>query len=298
MGENSETGKIYEQLCAVMAEIEAVSKNKTNTQQNYKYRSIDDVYNMIQPIFGKNKVFILPKVSNIKEEERQSKSGGTLFYTTLEMEYTFYTADGSSLTTIATGKSMDSGDKSLDKAKSSAMKYLLLQMFLIPTEEDKDTEMASPEVKPKEKIKEEPTLPESPVNNPLKTVEEVVAGFKKRINEIDNVFELKGWGTKHSKEIKALPAEQYQEIRTLYAKRESALNLLALAEKIGVSHFDLKTYLIGLPDLSLETEAMLGNAEAIKQLTSEIKEYLKAKQETIDDSSLFNEEAENAKYEQ
>jgi hypothetical protein len=44
---------------------------------------------------------------------------------------------------------MDSGDKASNKAASAALKYALLQLFMIPTEEEKDTEFQSPEVKPK-----------------------------------------------------------------------------------------------------------------------------------------------------
>jgi hypothetical protein len=44
---------------------------------------------------------------------------------------------------------MDSGDKSSNKAMSAAMKYALLEVFCVPTEEDNDTENHSPEVAPK-----------------------------------------------------------------------------------------------------------------------------------------------------
>lgn len=199
---------IFEALCDVMTEIEAVTKSKTNAQQNYKYRSIDDVYNMIQPIFGKHKIFILPKVIEIKEEERQSKSGGVLYYTTLTIDYSFYASDGSSVTTTAVGKAMDSGDKSLDKAKSSAMKYLLLQMFVIPTEEDKDIERDNPE--PKEK-------PQPPAQDDLSLV------YIAKINEVDNIFELKNWVDKHTPELKKLNKDDQAIIRNLLAKRRTEL---------------------------------------------------------------------------
>ena len=215
--ENSK--KIYERLCSVMAEIEAVTKDKKNPQQGYNYRSIDDVYNMLQPVFGRNKIFILPNVIEIKEEERQSKSGGTLFYTTIEMEYSFYTDDGSSVTTKATGKAMDSGDKSLDKAKSSAIKNLLLQMFIIPTIEEKDTETASPEVKPK--VQQEQKVSTEPPSKELYTK------FIDRINEINNMFELDNWGKKHKSEIDAMPSQQQTDLRELYKARKETIKALA-----------------------------------------------------------------------
>ena len=179
----------------------------------------------------------------------------------------------------------------------------LLNLAIDEDDDGKSGDKGKANQKKAEPEKPKDTPPEQPANNPLKTVDEAFAGFQKRINEIDNIFELKGYGKKHSADIKALPAEQYQQIRTLYASRESSLNLLALAQKIGVSHFDLKAYLAGLPDPSLETEAMLGNADAIKQITAEVKEYIKARMEKDserqDNNNLISdEEQENAKYEQ
>jgi hypothetical protein len=40
---------------------------------------------------------------------------------------------------------MDSGDKGMNKAMSIALKYSLLQMLLIPTEEQKDPDASTPE---------------------------------------------------------------------------------------------------------------------------------------------------------
>ena len=39
----------------------------------------------------------------------------------------------------------------MNKAMSTAYKYALMQIFCIPTEDDKDTENSSPEPKPKAK---------------------------------------------------------------------------------------------------------------------------------------------------
>ena len=55
------------------------------------------------------------------------------------------TTDGSSVETVNVGEAMDSGDKGFNKAMSIALKYSLLQMFLIPTEEQKDPDATTPE---------------------------------------------------------------------------------------------------------------------------------------------------------
>lgn len=55
------------------------------------------------------------------------------------------TTDGSCIETVNVGEAMDSGDKGMNKAMSIALKYSLLQMFLIPTDEPKDPDANTPE---------------------------------------------------------------------------------------------------------------------------------------------------------
>jgi hypothetical protein len=150
-----ETKQIHEALSAIMLEITHIGKTKTNTQQGFKYRGIDDIMNELHSLFAKNSVIILPIVKDIKQDERQTKSGGVLIYTKLTVQYDFLASDGSFVSTIAIGEAMDSGDKSTNKAMSVALKYVLLQMFLIPTEDMTDPDANTHEVKPKEQPKDE-----------------------------------------------------------------------------------------------------------------------------------------------
>lgn len=145
-------GKIFEAIPKIMSEVGAIEKTRTNTQgAGYKFRGIDDVYLALQPVLHKHSVFFVPTVLETTREERTSKSGGNLFYTILKVKYTFFADDGSSFDSVVVGEAMDSGDKSSNKAMSAALKVCALQLFCIPTEEEKDTEYDSPEIKPKEK---------------------------------------------------------------------------------------------------------------------------------------------------
>lgn len=142
---------IFEKIPLVMAEIGAIGKDRQNAQQGYKFRGIDDLYNAANAALTKHGVFTVPLVLDMKREERQTQKGGTLLYTILTVKYLFYATDGSFFEAITVGEAMDSGDKSCNKAMSAAQKYALLQVFAIPTEEPKDTEHETHEVKPKEK---------------------------------------------------------------------------------------------------------------------------------------------------
>lgn len=129
---------IYQAISNIMQEVPAISKDKENKQQGFKYRGIDDVMNAFQPLLAKHKVFIVPQVIEQKREERITKNGVQLLYSICTVKYTFYAEDGSFVEAITVGEGMDSGDKATNKAMAIAMKYALFQVFCIPTQDDPD----------------------------------------------------------------------------------------------------------------------------------------------------------------
>ena len=48
--------KIYAAIAGVINDIGVVSKDKVNKQQGFKYRSVDDVYSVLNPALANNKV--------------------------------------------------------------------------------------------------------------------------------------------------------------------------------------------------------------------------------------------------
>ena len=143
---------VYQAIAAVMAELskEGISKDRKNQQQGYAFRGIDDMYNALSPILAKNGLCVLPRVLARETIERQTKSGSALFYTTVEVEFDFVSAEDGSKHTVKTfGEAMDSADKSTNKAMSAAYKYAVMQAFAIPTEGDNDADAQTHEVAPK-----------------------------------------------------------------------------------------------------------------------------------------------------
>ena len=139
------TPAIYKAIIGVMAEINAIGKDRKNQQQGFAYRGIDDVMNELHAALTKNKVFVVPEVLNEERSTGKTRSGGDLFYTRLKIRFTFYTDDGSSVSAVVIGEAMDSGDKASNKALSVGLKYAMLQVFCIPTEEMKDFDAETPE---------------------------------------------------------------------------------------------------------------------------------------------------------
>jgi len=141
---------VYKAINAVQGELAktGISKDRTNEQQRYKFRGIDEVYNALSPLLAKHGLCILPRVLTRECVERESKQGAALFYVTVHMEFDFVASeDGSKHTVVTFGEAMDSGDKATNKAMSAAYKYACMQAFSIPTEGDNDADTTTHEVR-------------------------------------------------------------------------------------------------------------------------------------------------------
>lgn len=138
---------IYKAISGVIADIGAVKKDGVNSQQKYKFRSIDDVYNALNPALAKNKIFIVPEVLEERREIKQMKSGAEPVFVICKIKYTFYADDGSFVEAVVIGEGMDYGDKATNKAMAIAFKYACFQVFCIPTDDlIDDPDKESPEL--------------------------------------------------------------------------------------------------------------------------------------------------------
>ena len=219
MTAKSEAPQVYAAIAAVMADIakEGIAKGRSNQQQGYKFRGIDDVYNALSPILSAHKLVMLPRVLSRDVIERQTKNGGALFYVTVDMEFTIICANDGSAHVIRTyGEAMDSGDKATNKAMSAAYKYAAMQAFCIPTEGDNDADAVTHEVAPKATTQRQaPTLSERA--NRFESAMRAKAGNPE---EVQKVFDAGS----------ALCAELDQKAPERLAELEALLKLLLVAE--------------------------------------------------------------------
>jgi hypothetical protein len=150
---------VYEainRVTAVMAS-EGLSKSRKNDQQGYRFRGIDDVYNVLSRHLADAKLCILPRVLSRAMTERPTKSGGVSTYVVLDVEFDLVSAvDGSKHTIRTMGEAMDSADKATNKAMSAAMKYAMLQGYQIPTEGDNDADASHIEPAAKRSVEPDP----------------------------------------------------------------------------------------------------------------------------------------------
>jgi hypothetical protein len=188
---------IHEALAAIAAEVPSIEKGKTNKQQGFAYRGIDDVYAAIHPLFTKYGVFSVPTVEQERSEERQTKSGGALIYRILTVRYDFYAKDGSCVSAKVIGEGMDSGDKAANKAMAVAHKYALLQVLSIPIDDIEDPDANAHEVKPKQGDRPSAAPEKPPVNENEKAFADLRARMKKAMESgCFSPNEQKGYGAK------------------------------------------------------------------------------------------------------
>ena len=146
------TNLIYQAMANILNDIDAISKSHQADMGkggNYKFRGIDDMYNALHNSFGKHQVFIIPEVITCDiETQEKEKAGWQGAPATKSLQYSckvmlkvsFVASDGSMISAVGVGHALDTSDKATNKAQSSALKYVLMQTFLIPTEEVKDVE--------------------------------------------------------------------------------------------------------------------------------------------------------------
>lgn len=136
---------IYQALANINKQVEVIKKVKKNTSLNFMFRGIDDMMNSLHKLFAENEVIVLPEITSYDVQEKTSVKGTIMYYTRANITFHFVAADGSEVKISNIGEAMDSGDKGMTKAMSIALKYALMQMFLIPTEDIEDADSHTPE---------------------------------------------------------------------------------------------------------------------------------------------------------
>lgn len=239
--------EIYTAIPKIMDDLGAVGKNSRNAAQGYNFRGIDDIVVALKPLLARYGVFYVPYVIGYTREEKPAKSGGVLMTSILEVEFTFYAIDGSSVKAKTVGEAMDSGDKSINKAMSAALKYALIDVFNIPTTEPKDSEHESPEPA----YKPSPARRKEPIHVDQKPVVNKETG---EVTDLGDTFKIS---------IPTLPAPEIIQVDPAYEAEaivtaDQLARWLEIATKRGTSKGAAKMILFSnfrhLTDDNLKTE--------------------------------------------
>ena len=158
---------IYGQLRLIQKDLlaDGIGKNSKNREQNYMYRSLEDVVNAVAPLLVKYSVIITPHTKSIQTGQYTTKNGAVMQRSVVHIDYEcICTEDGSKHVVSMTAEGADVNDKATNKANSFAFKYMFGQAFCIPFEgmdaDDGDKGKGYGNDKPAEQPKQQTKAPE------------------------------------------------------------------------------------------------------------------------------------------
>ncbi len=132
---------LREKFAEVRRRLGYVQKRGHNERHNYSYVTAADLAGSVGDILAELGVVVIPQLQSISTETPRSSSDRIA---RVVMNYRFLDArSGEELSVRVAGEGADAGDKGPYKAMTGALKYALLQSFLLSTGDDPEDERAN-----------------------------------------------------------------------------------------------------------------------------------------------------------
>ena len=132
---------LREKFAEVRRRLGYIQKRGHNERHNYSYVAAADLAGSVGDILAELGVVVMPQLQSISTETPRSSSDRIA---RVVMNYRFVDArSGEELTVRVPGEGADPGDKAPYKAMTGALKYALLQSFLLATGDDPEDERAN-----------------------------------------------------------------------------------------------------------------------------------------------------------
>ncbi len=133
---------LRQKLAEVRRRIGYVQKRGHNERANYSYVTAADIAGSVGDILAELGVVVIPRLEDISYEPAAGRGEATRMARVV-MAYTFADVDsGEEIVAKVAGLGLDPGDKAPYKAMTGALKYALLQSFLLATGDDPEEERA------------------------------------------------------------------------------------------------------------------------------------------------------------
>ncbi|OTG87854.1 ERF family protein [Acinetobacter sp. ANC 3813] len=111
-----------------------------NDKFNYNYRSMGDIYKVINPLMDMHNVICFPHTESASCSKYVNGKGDIMFKVFVSMRFIFVsTTDGSSFEVCVIGEANDPSDKAIAKATTAAEKILYEKTFNITSEIENGT---------------------------------------------------------------------------------------------------------------------------------------------------------------
>ena len=131
---------LRQKLAEVRRRIGYVQKRGHNERFNYSYVTAADIAGSVGDILAELGVVVIPRLEDISYESAVGRGEATRMARVV-MAYTFADVDsGEEIIAKVAGQGLDPGDKAPYKAMTGALKYALLQSFLLATGDDPEDE--------------------------------------------------------------------------------------------------------------------------------------------------------------
>ena len=132
---------LRQKLAEVRRRIGYIQKRGFNERNNYSYVTAADLAGAVGDILAELGVVIVPTLESIAYEAGRNGGAEIARSAQVVMSYTFTDVDtGEEITAKVAGQGLDAGDKAPYKAMTGALKYALLQSFLLATGDDPEEE--------------------------------------------------------------------------------------------------------------------------------------------------------------
>jgi hypothetical protein len=132
---------LREKFAEVRRRLGYIQKRGHNERHNYSYVTAADLAGSVGDILAELGVIVIPQLQSISTEPPRSSSDRIA---RVVMNYRFVDArSGEELTVRVAGEGADAGDKAPYKAMTGALKYALLQSFLLSTGDDPEDDRAN-----------------------------------------------------------------------------------------------------------------------------------------------------------
>lgn len=162
--------QLLQKLLKVAKAIDYVEKRGRNQTQNYNFAQATDVLRDTRRQLFKNKLLVIPAIVP-GSIQHFAETGGKSFVTTFDAIYKFTDTETGAVIEVpwvCAGADIG-GEKGTYKAMTGALKYVLLQTFLLPTSDDPENDALSsqghePEATGVAKDAERPAAPRIPVD--------------------------------------------------------------------------------------------------------------------------------------
>lgn len=134
---------LRQKLGEVRRRIGYIQKRGYNERHNYNYVAAADIAGTVGDILAELGVVVIPRLESITYEPHAPGRIDSVRVARVIMAYTFTDEDsGEEITARVAGEGLDVGDKASYKAMTGALKYALLQSFLLATGDDPEDERA------------------------------------------------------------------------------------------------------------------------------------------------------------